>query len=425
LIDFMKNIPLFPVYKNLFEASVNQLKDEGRYRVFQEHKRRVGHFPLSYVETDDGSQTITVWCSNDYLGMGQHPVVRDVMKSAVDEFGTGAGGTRNISGNHGPVVALEKELALLHNKPTSLVFGCGYIANLATLSTLGQMLPNCVLISDELNHASMIQCILASRAEKKVFRHNDVDHLEEILSSLPFDQCKVVAFESLYSMDGDIAPIAKIIEVSKRYGALTYVDEVHAVGMYGPTGAGIAEREGLAGDIDIIQGTLAKAYGVVGGYIAASSEIVDTIRCLANAFIFTSTIPPVVAEGARASVNYLRYSSVERTQLHQKAEKLRQLLGQANIPFNDEPSHIVPVLVGDPVKCKALCDQLLDKYKIYVQPINYPTVPKGIERLRINASPLHTDEMMSKLVCALSACWADFHLEFTMPTLKNLGKVIS
>lgn len=415
MIDSM---PPFPAYKDVFSTSIAQLKEEGRYRVFQEHNRQVGQFPLSRIETDDGPRMITVWCSNDYLGMGQHPIVRNAMKLAIDKYGTGAGGTRNISGNHGPVVALENELALLHNKAASLVFGCGYLANLATLSTLGQILPNCVFVSDELNHASMIQGILASRAEKRIFRHNDINHLAEILSKLPLDQCKIVAFESLYSMDGDIAPIAEIIEISKRYGALTYIDEVHAVGMYGPTGAGIAEREGLADKIDIIQGTLAKAYGIVGGYIAASTEIADAIRCHANAFIFTSTIPPVVAEGAKASVKYLRNSTRERVQLHRKAEKLRHLLKQANIPFIDEPTHIVPIIVGDPVKCKGICDRLLEEYEIYVQPINYPTVPKGTERLRINASPLHTDEMMMKLVDAISECWDDFNLEFRMLTLE-------
>lgn len=404
-----------PDYTSHFEGALQGLRDTGNYRVFQEHNRMVGKFPLSQATGETGPRTITVWCSNDYLGMGQHPVVRKAMKSAIDTFGAGSGGTRNISGNHGPIVALERELAALHGKEAGLVFGCGYLANLATLATLGRLLPDCVMISDELNHASMIQGVLASRAEKCIFRHNDVAHLEEILSGLPADRCKVVAFESVYSMDGDIAPIAEIVRISRKYGALTYIDEVHAVGMYGPTGAGVAERDGLSDQIDIIQGTLAKAYGVIGGYVTANAGIVDAIRSHANGFIFTSAPPPTVAAGALASVRHLRHSTSERESLHHKAVLLRALLKEARIPFIDAPSHIVPVMVGDPFKCKQLSDLLLERHAIYVQPINHPTVPKGTERLRITASPLHTDGMIHDLVHALVECWRDLQIGYAAP----------
>jgi 5-aminolevulinate synthase len=340
------------------------------------------------------------------------------MKSAVDRLGAGAGGTRNISGNHSPIVALERELAALHGKEAALVFGCGYLANLSTLATLGQLLPGCVYVSDELNHASMIQGIVASRAEKRIFRHNDVAHLEEILRGIPKARCKVVAFESVYSMDGDIAPIEEIAKVCERHGAMTYLDEVHAVGMYGATGAGVAERDGLGGRIDLIQGTLAKAFGVVGGYIAGSAAMVDAIRSHANGFIFTSALPPAVAEAALASVRHLRASGAERVALHDNVRELRRLLRRARIPFLDSPSHIVPVIVADPVKCKRLGDLLIDRHAIYVQPINYPTVPRGTERLRITTSPAHTGAMTEALVAALAECWRDLQLPFAreLPT---------
>ena len=405
-------IDIIPDYETLFEETLKNLHDTGNYRVFQEHNRTVGDFPHSTAMTDSGPKKITVWCSNDYLGMGQNPTVRSAMKSAIDTFGAGAGGTRNISGNHGPIVALEQELAELHGKEAGLVFGCGYLSNLATLSTLGKLLPDCVLISDELNHASMIQGVLASRAEKRIFRHNDLEHLEEILKSFPVSRCKVVAFESVYSMDGDIAPIAQIVELARKFGAITYIDEVHAVGMYGATGAGVAERDGIAAEIDIIQGTLAKAYGVIGGYITASRPIVDAIRSHANGFIFTSALPPTVAAGALASVRHLRSSQSERQMLHDRANRLRGLLRARHIPFIDAPSHIVPVMVGDPFKCKQLSDMLMDVHNIYVQPINHPTVPKGTERLRITASPLHTDEMMDHLVASLETCWRKLQIRF-------------
>ncbi|RKF13087.1 5-aminolevulinate synthase [Roseovarius spongiae] len=394
------------------QQSVDTLLSEGRYRVFQEHNRIVGSFPWSMAVAGAENRRIAVWCSNDYLGMGQHPEVRAAMKRAIDDFGAGAGGTRNISGNHGPIVALERELAALHGKEGALVFGCGYLANLATISTLGQLLPDCVILSDALNHASMIQGVLASRAEKRIFRHNDMNHLRELLAEIPRERCKIIAFESVYSMDGDIAPINEIVDIARDFGALTYLDEVHAVGMYGPTGAGVAEREGLADRIDIIQGTLAKAYGVIGGYIAARASVIDAIRSHANGFIFTSAIPPAVAAGALASVRHLRQSETERAALRERATRLRGLLRDNRIPFLDAPSHIVPVIVGDPVKCKALCDRLLDNHAIYLQPINYPTVPRGAERLRMTASPLHTDAMMDDLAAALAQCWKELQLPF-------------
>ena len=401
-----------PDYIALMQQSVAGLIQEGRYRVFQEHNRIVGSFPWSMAVAGAEHRKIAVWCSNDYLGMGQHPEVRAAMKRAIDDFGAGAGGTRNISGNHGPIVALERELAMLHSREGALVFGCGYLANLATLATLGQLLPDCVILSDALNHASMIQGVLASRAEKRIFRHNDMDHLRELLAEIPRERCKIIAFESVYSMDGDIAPIAEIVQIAREYGALTYLDEVHAVGMYGPTGAGVAERDGMADQIDIIQGTLAKAYGVIGGYVAANRATIDAIRSHANGFIFTSAIPPAVAAGALASGRHPRQSTVERAALQERADRLRILLRAQRIPFLDAESHIVPVIVGDPVKCKTLCDSLLDIHAIYLQPINYPTVPRGTERLRITASPLHTDAMMDALVAALAQCWTELQLPF-------------
>lgn len=402
-----------PDYDGLLHMSLLELKQEDRYRVFQEHRRIVGEFPLSVAVTAEGERVVTVWCSNDYLGMGQHPDVRAAMHDAVDVYGAGAGGTRNISGNHSPIIALENELAALHGKEAALVFGCGYLANLSTLAALGRLLPNCILISDQLNHASMIQGISASRAEKRVFQHNDMLHLEEILRSIPKHRCKVVAFESVYSMDGDIAPIGEIVELCERYGAMAYLDEVHAVGMYGPTGAGVAERDGLADRIDLVQGTLAKAFGVVGGYVAGSKVMIDAIRSHANGFIFTSALPPAVAAGALASIRHLRASDTEREKMHANVHKLRAQLCDERIPFLEAESHIVPVMVGDAARCKAVCDLLFERHSIYVQPINYPTVPYGSERLRITPSPLHTDRMINDLVTGLADVWRDLQLPFS------------
>lgn len=406
-----------PDYDDMLHMSLLELKQEGRYRVFQEHRRIVGEFPLSVAVTAEGERVVTVWCSNDYLGMGQHPAVRAAMHDAVDGYGAGAGGTRNISGNHSPIIALEHELAALHGKEAALVFGCGYLANLSTLAALGRLLPNCILISDQLNHASMIQGISASRAEKRVFQHNDILHLEEILRSIPKHRCKVVAFESVYSMDGDIAPIREIVDLCERYGAMTYLDEVHAVGMYGPTGGGVAERDGLTDRIHLVQGTLAKAFGVVGGYVAGSAVMIDAIRSHANGFIFTSALPPAVAAGALASIRHLRASDAEREKMHANVRKLRTRLREERIPFLDAASHIVPVMVGDAARCKAVCDLLFERHSIYVQPINYPTVPYGSERLRITASPVHTDRMIDDLATALADVWRDLQLPFARGTV--------
>ena len=407
------------IYDDHMMSSTNELIAEGRYRHFQEHNRQVGHFPYSEAIIHGEPKEISIWCSNDYLGMGQHPNVRKAMKEAIDLHGAGSGGTRNISGNHGDIIALEHELSVLHEKPKALVFGCGYLANQATLSTLGRLLPDCLILSDDQNHASMIQGISASKSEKKIFKHNDIDHLEDLLKEQPKSRCKVIAFESVYSMDGDIGPIAKIIELAKRYNAMTYLDEVHAVGMYGPTGAGVAEREGLNNEIDIIQGTLAKAYGVVGGYIASSSALIDAIRSNASGFIFTSTMPPSIAAGARASIAHLRQSSYEREAMHSAVAYLKKRLTLARIPFLPSESHITPIMIADPRLCKAVADELLSNFDIYVQPINYPTVAKGTERLRVTLSPNHTPVMIDKFVEALHTVWTKFQLPFERNNCKD------
>ncbi|RIK96289.1 MAG: 5-aminolevulinate synthase [Proteobacteria bacterium] len=398
--------PARPDYDRLFAASIDALRREGRYRVFHPHRRIAGRFPQSVLRTPTGAErTITVWCSNDYLGMGQHPDVIAAMKAALDTLGAGAGGTRNISGNHEPIVELERELAALHDKPAALVFSSGYVANEAALSTLARLLPDCVILSDELNHASMIQGIRASGVEKLIFRHNDVAHLDNLLAQLPRERCKIVAFESVYSMDADIAPIGEICDVAARHGALSYLDEVHAVGMYGPTGAGVAERDGVGHRVDLVQGTLAKAFGVIGGYIAGSAPLVDAVRSHASGFIFTSAMPPVVAAGALASIRHLRASGKERMALHQRARAVALRLKAAGLPVMPTESHIVPVLVGEAAACKQASDRLLDVHGIYIQPINYPTVPRGAERLRITPTPCHDDAMIEALVVALRETW--------------------
>jgi len=410
-------------YDQCLEDHIKSLQDEGRYRVFLDLERIVGQYPKAYNFGDytsvDGKcprntleplSDITVWCSNDYLGMGQHPDVLASMKDAIDRMGAGAGGTRNISGNHHLIVELEKELADLHNKEASLVFSSGYVANESTLSTLSKLLPGCVMISDELNHASMIQGILHGKAEKRVFRHNDLGHLEEILKEIDPSRPKLLAFESVYSMDGDICPMEEILDLADKYNAFTYLDEVHAVGMYGPRGGGIADREGLMERVDIIQGTLAKAYGVIGGYISGKSSTIDAIRSYASGFIFTTTLPPAVASGALTSVRHLKDSDSERKLQQERASELRTLLSEAEIPYIDSVTHIVPVLVGDPVLCKEVSDRLLGQFGMYIQPINYPTVPRGTERLRITPGPLHSSEMLKELVSALSKIWSEIKL---------------
>ncbi len=392
-------------YNDYFTDALKSLKKEGRYRVFNDIKRNIGKFPKATHYSKEDTSEVAVWCSNDYLGMGQNSEVINAMHEAIDSSGAGSGGTRNISGTTHYHVLLEKELADLHNKESALLFTSGYISNEASLSTLASILPDCVIFSDELNHASMIQGMRNSRAERFIFKHNDPDHLASLLQEIDFDRPKLVAFESVYSMDGDIAPIKEICEVAKKYNAMTYLDEVHAVGMYGNRGGGIAERQGLMDELDVIEGTLAKAYGTMGGYIAANKEIIDVVRSFASSFIFTTSLPPAIAAGALASVRHLKNSKIEREKHQERAEMLKNKLRQTGIVVMPSESHIVPVLVGDPVLCKKASDILLKEYSIYVQPINYPTVPKGKERLRFTPSPLHNDEMMDHLVNSLKIVW--------------------
>ncbi|MEM1341751.1 MAG: 5-aminolevulinate synthase [Pseudomonadota bacterium] len=390
----------------LFEAQLDELKAEGNYRIFAELERKCGKFPRADNHHEGGKREITVWCSNDYLGMGQHPDVVRAMVETAEACGTGAGGTRNISGTNHHHLRLEAELADLHNKEQALLFSSGYVSNWAALSTLGSRLPGAVILSDALNHASMIEGIRHSRAEKVIWRHNDPDDLDMKLASIPAHRPKIVAFESVYSMDGDIAPIKEIVEVAEKHGAMTYIDEVHAVGMYGPRGGGVAEREGLMDRITLIEGTLGKAFGTFGGYITGSAALCDFIRSFASGFIFTTALPPAVAAAATASIRHLKTSEFERLRQRRQVAKLRDRLDAIGIPHLPNPSHIIPVMIKDPVKCRMISDMLMDDWGIYVQPINYPTVPKGTERLRITPSPLHSDEDIAYLVDALSELWS-------------------
>ncbi len=394
-------------YRSAFKASVARVRAEGRYRVFANLRRVKGQFPRARLRTDDGdTRDVVVWCSNDYLGMGQSPCVTGAMKQAIDDVGAGAGGTRNISGTTHYHVELEASLADLHQKESALLFTSGYIANQATLATLGKILPGLIIFSDELNHASMIEGVKGAKCEKHVWRHNDVAHLEELLKAAPKDAPKLIALESVYSMDGDIGPLEEVCDLADKYNALTYLDEVHAVGLYGLRGAGVAEREGLLERFDIIEGTLGKAFGVMGGYIAADEVIVDAIRSWAPGFIFTTSLAPALAAGARASVEYLKSAYQLREQHQERAATLKARFREAGIPVLDSITHIVPVHVGDPVLCKRMTDELLDVHGIYVQPINYPTVPKGTERMRLTPTPLHDDEMMDELLEAVKTVYA-------------------
>ncbi|WP_339630273.1 5-aminolevulinate synthase [uncultured Sneathiella sp.] len=393
-------------YNSMFEQAIAALKQEKRYRVFTELRRHAGDFPRATRYLENGErQDVTIWCSNDYLGMGQHPDVLAAIKNAADTYGAGAGGTRNISGNTRMICELERELADLHGKESALVFTSGFVSNDATLSTLGKLLPGCVILSDELNHASMIDGVRHSGCEKIIFRHNDARDLEDKLKRIDPARPKVIAFESVYSMDGDISPIREFCDLADKYNAMTYLDEVHAVGLYGPRGGGVAEREGLMHRIDIIEGTLGKAFGVVGGFITSSENIVDAIRSYATGFIFTTTLSPVMSAGALASVRHLKQSQAERNRHQERAATLKQLIAEAALPLLPSVTHIVPVMVYDAELCKQASDMLLDDYGIYIQPINYPTVSRGSERLRITPTPFHDDAMMADLVGALKDVW--------------------
>ncbi|MGB3806012.1 MAG: 5-aminolevulinate synthase [Erythrobacter sp.] len=397
-------------YEAFFAGELEGVREEGRYRVFTDIKRHRGRFPHATRFVGGETQAVTVWCSNDYLGMGQHPAVIEAMHDCLDECGAGAGGTRNISGTNHYHVELEAELADLHGKESALLFTSGYVSNWAGLGTLASKMPGCVVFSDALNHASMIEGIRYSRAPYKIWKHNDPEDLDRMLSEYGPEVPKLVAFESVYSMDGDIAPIAEILDVCEKHGALSYIDEVHAVGLYGPRGGGIAEREGLMDRIDVIEGTLGKAFGVMGGYIAASRNLVDFVRSFASGFIFSTALPPAVAAGAAASIRHLKASSAERELQKKRVDQVRAKLDIMGIPHLPNPSHIIPVMVGDAHKCKRISDWLMDNHGIYVQPINYPTVPVGTERLRLTPSPVHDDGDIDRLITALSEIWSQCEL---------------
>src|SRR3984885_12608599 len=399
-------------YRGYFAGALDRLHGERRYRVFADLERIAGRFPHAIWHTPDGPKNVVIWCSNDYLGMGQHPKVIGAMVETATRMGTGAGGTRNIAGNNHPLVELERELADLRRKEAALVFTSGYISNETGISTLARQMPNCLILSDAWNHNSMIEGVRQAHSEKQIFRHNDMDPLEQLLAAADPDRPKLIVFESLYSMDGDTAPVNRICDLAERYGAMTYVDEVHAVGMYGPRGGGISERDGATGRIDVTEGTLAKAFGCLGGYIAGSTALIDAVRSYAPGFIFTTALPPSVCAAATAAIRHLKTSQWERERHQDRAARTKAVLAAAALPVMTSPTHIVPVTVGDPEACKAASDLLLAEHGIYIQPINYPTVPKGTERLRITPSPYHDDGLIDALAEALVDVWQRLDLPF-------------
>lgn len=407
-------------YRGIFQDAVDQLHAEKRYRVFANLERIVGKFPRAVYRSEGTAREVTVWCSNDYLGMGQNETVIDAMCTAAGKMGSGAGGTRNISGTNHPLVELELELADLHGKEAALVFTSGFISNEASISTIARLLPNCLILSDELNHSSMIEGVKRSGSEKKIFRHNDLQHLEELLRAADPQRAKLIVFESVYSMDGDVAPIEAIADLADKYNAMTYIDEVHAVGMYGARGGGITDRDGLTDRIDIIEGTLAKAFGALGGYIAGSRVVIDAVRSYAPGFIFTTALPPAIAAAATASIRHLKTSQEERTAHQRQAQATKRMLADAGLPVMPSETHIVPLLVGDPELCKMASDRLLDVHGIYIQPINYPTVPRGTERLRITPSPFHDNRLIAELCSALTEVWNTLGIPFATETGEEL-----
>ncbi|MGX7743854.1 5-aminolevulinate synthase [Rhodopseudomonas parapalustris] len=397
-------------YNQFFQDALNRLHEERRYRVFADLERLAGRFPHATWHSASGPRDVVIWCSNDYLGMGQHPKVVGAMVETATRIGTGAGGTRNIAGTHHPLVQLEQEIASLHGKEAALLFTSGYVSNQTGLSTLGKLIPNCLILSDALNHNSMIEGIRQSGCERVVWRHNDTAHLEELLIAAGPDRPKLIAFESLYSMDGDTAPLAKICDLAEKYNAMTYCDEVHAVGMYGAHGAGVAERDGVMARIDIIEATLAKAFGCLGGYIAGKAEVIDAVRSYAPGFIFTTSLPPPICAAATAAIKHLRASTWERERHQDRAARVKAVLNNAGIPVMPTDTHIVPVFVGDAEKCKKASDLLLEQHGIYIQPINYPTVARGLERLRITPSPYHDDKLIDALAESLVQVWNELGL---------------